>query len=103
MSDIEEQVKKIIVDHLGIEESKVKLNRGNYIFNLNNYNYSWVFFRIKISSHFWDKIEITANGLTLLKELDPLTSAENASNTSSLNDDELVTLNNLLDKLRTDE
>ena len=24
MSDIEEQVKKIIVDHLGIEESKVK-------------------------------------------------------------------------------
>ena len=49
------------------------------------------------------EIEITANGLTLLKELDPLTSAENASNTSSLNDDELVTLNNLLDKLRTDE
>ena len=49
------------------------------------------------------EIEITTNGLTLLKELDPLTSAENASNTSSLNDDELVTLNNLLDKLRTDE
>ena len=49
------------------------------------------------------EIEITTNGLTLLKELDPLTSAANASNTSSLNDDELVTLNNLLDKLRTDE
>ena len=26
MSDIEEQVKKIIVDHLGIEESKVSLD-----------------------------------------------------------------------------
>jgi DNA-binding MarR family transcriptional regulator len=49
------------------------------------------------------EIEITTNGLTLLKELDPLTSAANANNTSSLNDDELVTLNNLLDKLRTDE
>ncbi|MBQ51114.1 MAG: MarR family transcriptional regulator [Leeuwenhoekiella sp.] len=49
------------------------------------------------------EIEITANGLKLLKELDPLTSAANANNTSSLNDDELVTLNNLLDKLRTDE
>ena len=49
------------------------------------------------------EIEITTNGLKLLKELDPLTSAANANNTSSLNDDELVTLNNLLDKLRTDE
>ena len=49
------------------------------------------------------EIEIAKPGLELLKKLDPLTKKSNAKNASNLTEDELLTLNNLLDKLRNDE
>lgn len=49
------------------------------------------------------EIEIAKPGLDLLKKLDPLTKKSNAKNASNLTEDELLTLNNLLDKLRNDE
>ncbi|MFD2826890.1 MarR family winged helix-turn-helix transcriptional regulator [Leeuwenhoekiella polynyae] len=49
------------------------------------------------------EIEITKPGLDLLKELDPLTKKTNAENASNLTENELLTLNDLLDKLRNDE
>ncbi|WP_317041354.1 MarR family winged helix-turn-helix transcriptional regulator [Leeuwenhoekiella marinoflava] len=49
------------------------------------------------------EIEITKPGLILLKELDPLTTKTNAESAANLTQDELLTLNNLLDKLRNDE
>ena len=47
------------------------------------------------------EIFITENGLKTLKKLDPIVEAHNENILSNLNQDELETLNNLLDKLRT--
>ena len=47
------------------------------------------------------EIFITENGLKTLKKLDPIVEAHNENILSNLNQDELETLNDLLDKLRT--
>ena len=47
------------------------------------------------------EIFITRDGLKLLKQLDPIIETHNENMLSNLNHDELETLNNLLDKLRT--
>ena len=49
------------------------------------------------------EIEITQQGLQLLEKLDPLTTRHNAQSTSNLEENELIILNNLLDKLKNDE
>ena len=49
------------------------------------------------------EIEITEQGLQLLEKLDPLTTRHNAQSTSNLEENELIILNNLLDKLKNDE
>ena len=46
-------------------------------------------------------ITITAEGLEILKELDPVTENNNAQILTKLDEEELSLLNNLLDKLRT--
>ncbi len=46
------------------------------------------------------EISITANGLELLKELDPITDQANVKVLENLNTKELEQLNNLLDKLK---
>jgi DNA-binding MarR family transcriptional regulator len=47
------------------------------------------------------EIFITDNGLKILRQLDPIIETHNEKILSSLKQDELETLNNLLDKLRT--
>jgi DNA-binding MarR family transcriptional regulator len=49
------------------------------------------------------EIFITENGLELLKGLDPVTEQTNLHIVSNLDENELNTLNKLLDKLRKDE
>ncbi|MFI8380452.1 MarR family winged helix-turn-helix transcriptional regulator [Leeuwenhoekiella sp. NPDC079379] len=49
------------------------------------------------------EIEITPDGLDLLKELDPVTKNFNALTLENFNTKELETLNNLLNKLKIDE
>ena len=47
------------------------------------------------------EIIITTKGLEILKELDPLTEENNEKILKNLSEEQLVTLNNLLDTLRT--
>lgn len=47
------------------------------------------------------EIFITEDGLKILKQLDPIIEAHNENILSNLSNDELETLNDLLDKLRT--
>lgn len=49
------------------------------------------------------EITITSKGLEILKQLDPFTKKANEDVLKNLNKEELDTLNNLLDKLRSDE
>ncbi|MGO4911488.1 MarR family winged helix-turn-helix transcriptional regulator [Leeuwenhoekiella sp. W20_SRS_FM14] len=49
------------------------------------------------------EIEITPDGLELLKELDPVTKNFNTHTLDNFNPEELETLNNLLNKLKIDE
>ena len=49
------------------------------------------------------EIEITPDGLDLLKELDPITKNFNALTLENFNTEALETLNNLLNKLKIDE
>ena len=49
------------------------------------------------------EIEITPDGLDLLKELDPVTKNFNTHTLDNFNPEELETLNNLLNKLKIDE
>ncbi len=49
------------------------------------------------------EIFITEKGLKLLEEMDPITEEANKEILKYLNENELQTLNKLLDKLRTDE
>ncbi|MGB5943017.1 MAG: MarR family transcriptional regulator [Leeuwenhoekiella sp.] len=49
------------------------------------------------------EIEITEDGLSLLKQLDPLTLNINRENLDGLSQDEKQILNNLLNKIRTHE
>ncbi len=63
----------------------------------------WVKRRICPDNRRMVEIEITVGGLEVLKQLDPLTRELNAKNVKTLSHEELVTLNTLLDKLKTDE
>lgn len=47
------------------------------------------------------EISITHDGLTLLKELDPITDQNNKKTLSNLSEEQLIDLNHLLDTLRT--
>lgn len=49
------------------------------------------------------EITITNEGLNILKTLDPITEQNNKKILKNLTEEELETLNNLLDKLRTNE
>ena len=60
----------------------------------------WVNRRVCPSNRRMVEIEITPAGLKLLEELDPLTQDVNTKSVSPLTQDELVTLNTLLDKLK---
>ena len=61
----------------------------------------WV--RRQVCANHRRKVEIfiTADGLAILTELDPLTEANNEQLVSHFSNEELNTLNNLLDKLRS--
>ncbi|MAU70456.1 MULTISPECIES: MarR family transcriptional regulator [unclassified Leeuwenhoekiella] len=63
----------------------------------------WVKRRVCPDNRRMVEIEITAEGLAVLKQLDPLTRELNAKNVEALTEEELVTLNTLLDKLKTNE
>lgn len=60
----------------------------------------WVNRRVCPSNRRMVEIEITTAGLELLSELDPLTQDVNTKSVSPLTQEELVTLNILLDKLK---
>ncbi|WP_031427860.1 MarR family winged helix-turn-helix transcriptional regulator [Flavimarina sp. Hel_I_48] len=49
------------------------------------------------------EIEITTTGLELLKTVDPLTEEANKNNLSNLSKEECILLNDLLNKIRTNE
>ncbi|WP_442844781.1 MarR family winged helix-turn-helix transcriptional regulator [Leeuwenhoekiella sp. H156] len=61
----------------------------------------WVKRRVCPDNRRMVEIEITPDGLTILEQLDPLTREINAKNVAPLTRDELLTLNILLDKLKT--
>ena len=61
----------------------------------------WVKRRVCPDNRRMVEIEITPDGLTILEQLDPLTRELNAKNVAPLTQDELLTLNTLLDKLKT--
>ncbi|MCC4214327.1 MarR family winged helix-turn-helix transcriptional regulator [Leeuwenhoekiella parthenopeia] len=61
----------------------------------------WVKRRVCPDNRRMVEIEITPDGLTILEQLDPLTREINAKNVAPLTQDELLTLNTLLDKLKT--
>ena len=63
----------------------------------------WVVRRICPANRRKVEIEITPQGLDLLKTLDPLTLTVNKENVKALSTQELNTLNNLLDKLKNNE
>ncbi|PHQ28218.1 MarR family winged helix-turn-helix transcriptional regulator [Leeuwenhoekiella nanhaiensis] len=61
----------------------------------------WVKRRVCPDNRRMVEIEITPDGLKVLEQLDPLTRELNAKNVAPLTQDELLTLNKLLDKLKT--
>ena len=61
----------------------------------------WVKRRVCPDNRRMVEIEITPEGLKVLEQLDPLTRELNAKNVAPLTQDELLTLNKLLDKLKT--
>ncbi|PHS02472.1 MAG: MarR family transcriptional regulator [Leeuwenhoekiella sp.] len=61
----------------------------------------WVKRRVCPDNRRMVEIEITPDGLKVLEQLDPLTRELNAKNVAPLTQDELLTLNTLLDKLKT--